>query len=127
MFVSEKHHFIMKGENRIILSNIFFKNYCLFKFPKATNCSVGWGFRILRLHLCRGLKPAPCHNECPDYNTKQSDGDVPVMLELWGIWSTLSLPSLPGPLWPRVVAPDRVRFMSNRTKLHTYAKLNCVK
>ena len=33
------------------------------------------------------------------------------MLELWGMWSTPSLPSLPGPLWPRVVAPDRVLFM----------------
>ena len=24
------------------------------------------------------------HNECPGYNTKQSDGAVPVMLEFWG-------------------------------------------
>ena len=30
------------------------------------------------------------------------------MLELWGMCSTLSLPSLAGPLWPGVVAPDRV-------------------
>ena len=29
------------------------------------------------------------------------------MLELWGIWSTPTLPLLPGPLWPRVVAPER--------------------
>ena len=28
------------------------------------------------------------------------------MLELWGMWSTPSLPSLSGPLWLRVVAPD---------------------
>ena len=28
------------------------------------------------------------------------------MLELSGMQSTLSLPSLPGPLWPGVVAPD---------------------
>ena len=33
------------------------------------------------------------------------------MLELWGMWSTLSLPSLPGPLWPRVVVPDRILSM----------------
>ena len=33
------------------------------------------------------------------------------MLELWGMWSTLSLPSIPGPLWPRVVAPDKVLSM----------------
>ena len=44
------------------------------------------------------------------------------------MWSTPSLPSLPGPLWPRVVAPDRVLFMDeNRTKLCIYAKLNCLK
>ena len=30
---------------------------------------------------------------------------VPVMLELWGMQSTSSLPLLPGPLWPGVVAP----------------------
>ena len=30
------------------------------------------------------------------------------MLELWEMWSTRSFPLLPGPLWPVVVAPDRV-------------------
>ena len=34
------------------------------------------------------------------------------MLKLWGISSTPSLPSLPGPLSPRGVAPDRVLSMS---------------
>ena len=29
------------------------------------------------------------------------------MLELWGMQSTPSLPSLPGSLWPGVVAPDK--------------------
>ena len=33
------------------------------------------------------------------------------MLELWGMWSTHSLPFLPGPLWPGVVAPDWVLYM----------------
>ena len=33
------------------------------------------------------------------------------MLELWGMRSTPSLPSLPDPLWPGVVAPDRVLSM----------------
>ena len=56
-----------------------------------------------------GLLNAP--NECPGYDTKQSDGEAPVMLALKGIWSTPLLPSLLGPLWPRVVAPDRVLSM----------------
>ena len=61
---------------------------------------VGWGCRIHRLLLCRGIRPPP--NECPGYDTKQSDGEVPAMLELWGMRSTPSLSSLPRPLWPRV-------------------------
>ena len=52
------------------------------------------------------------YNECPRYDTKlQSDGEIPVMLEFWGIWSTPSLPSLQDPVWPRVVAPDWVLSM----------------
>ena len=35
----------------------------------------------------------------------------PVMLELWGMWSIPSLPLLPGPLWPGMVAPDRALSM----------------
>ena len=27
------------------------------------------------------------HNECPRYDTKQSNGEIPVMLELWGMRS----------------------------------------
>ena len=51
------------------------------------------------------------------------------MLELWGMCSTLLLPSLPGPLWLGVVASDRVfpMYGSNRSKLCTYAELNCLK
>ena len=40
------------------------------------------------------------------YYIKQSDGEVPVMLDLWGIRSTPSLLLLPGALWPKMVAPD---------------------
>ena len=65
-------------------------------------CQVGWGCRINRLHLCRGGIPP---NESPIYVSRQSDGGVPVMLELWGMQSTSLLPLLPGPLWPGVVAP----------------------
>ena len=94
---------------------------------------------IASLHRGKNLP-----NECPGYDTKQSE--VPVMLELWGMWSTPSLPLLPGPLWSGMVAPDRVLSMGqielncvlmlnwiswNRTvstfKLCTYAKLNCLK
>ena len=39
---------------------------------------------------------SPLHNKCLEYDTKQSDGEVSVMLELWGMQSTPSLPSFPG-------------------------------
>ena len=56
-------------------------------------------------------------NECPGYDTKQSDGEVPLMLELWGMRSKPSLQSLPGPLWAGVVAPDKGPIYGlNRTK-----------
>ena len=41
------------------------------------------------------------------------------MLELWGMWSTPSLPWLPGPLWLKMVAPDGVLSMG-------LIELNCV-
>ena len=50
----------------------------------------------------------PTHlTKCPGYNTKVSDGEVPV-LQLWRMWGTLSLPLLLGPPWLGVVVPDRV-------------------
>ena len=78
-------------------------------------CPVGSGCRIHRLHIYRGVPPP---NECPGYNTKQSDGKVLVMLELWGMRSTASLPLLPGPFWPGLVAPDRALSMGQ-------IELNC--
>ena len=63
-------------------------------------------WNTLTAHLQRGNTPPT--NKCPGYDTKQSDGEVPVMLGLWVMWNTCSLPLLQGSLWPRVVAPDRV-------------------
>ena len=41
------------------------------------------------------------------------------MLELWGMRSTSSLPLLPRPLWPGVVAPDKGPIYGlNSTKLN---------
>ena len=71
----------------------------------AFGCPVCWGCRIYRLHLCRGVRPPLQWVSC--YDTKHFDGKVPVMLELWGIRSTPSLPLLPGTLWPGLVASDK--------------------
>ena len=74
--------------------------------PQFTSCLVGWGCRIYRLHRCRGISPTTT-----GYDSKQPDGEAPVMLELWGMWNTLFLPSVPGPLGPGVVATERVLSM----------------
>ena len=72
---------------------------------KQTNCPVGFRCRIHRLYLCRNVRPP---KDYPGYDTKQSDDKFPVMLEIWAIRCTHSLPSLTGPLYPGVVALDRV-------------------
>ena len=51
-----------------------------------------------------GQNPA---NEYPGYDMKQSDVVAPVMLELWGMWSSPSWLLLPGSLWLWVVASNR--------------------
>ena len=50
-------------------------------------------------------------DECPSYDTKQSDGEALLMLELWRIRSIFLFSSLPSLLFPGVVAPDRVLSM----------------
>ena len=73
-------------------------------------CPVGWGCKICQLLLCRGIRLLPLNN-CLGHDTKQSDGEVLVMLELWEMQSNPSLSSVPGLLWPRLAAPDRVLAM----------------
>ena len=61
--------------------------------------------------------------KCPGYDTKQSDGEAQAVLELWGMRSTSSLTSLPGPLWPGVVAPDRALSMGICLNVKVIARL----
>ena len=100
----------------LCLNSLLFSLFSLFSFF-ISFCPIGWGCRIHQLFLCK-MVPLPL-NKCPGYDTKQSDGEVPVMLELWGIQSTPSLPFPPGPFWPGVVAPDGVLSLSQ-------IELNCV-
>ena len=57
---------------------------------------------------CISAEELYSHNECPVYDTKQSDGEVLVMPELWRMWSTPSFSSLSDSPWPGVVAAKRV-------------------
>ena len=86
------------------------------------NSLVGWDCRI---HLGRGVRLLP--NKCPVYDIKLSDGEAPV-LEIWGMSSIPSLPLLSGPLWPGVVAPDRVLSMGQIEQTmcaNKWLMLNC--
>ena len=58
-------------------------------------------------------------NEYPGHDTKLSDGEASLNLELWGMQSTPSWPSLLGQLWPGVVTTDRVLSLGQ-------VELNCV-
>ena len=46
---------------------------------------VGWGSRTNRLHLRRRVR---LPQKRPGYDTEQSDGEAPIMLELWRMQST---------------------------------------
>ena len=77
-----------------------------------------WSAGTVEYTDCFSAETPPTLNKCSGYDTKQSVGEVPVVLELWGMWSAPLLPLLPGPLWPRVVAPDRVLSMGHHHHHH---------
>ena len=56
----------------------------------------------LTVSLLRDKTPTTT-NECPAYEINQSDGEAPVMLELWGIRNNSSLLSLLDPLWHKTL------------------------
>ena len=65
----------------------------------------------------------PPPNESPGYDTKHFDDEVPVLLELWEMWSTPSLTLLQSPLWPGLVAPDRVLSIGQLEIKHGFESL----
>ena len=87
---------------------------------------VSWDCRIHVLLLCWRVRSLPTSGPvgcgCRIHllllysmnvlsDPKQSGGEAPVMLKLWEMRGTPSLPSLPDPLWPGVATPNRVLSM----------------
>ena len=78
--------FLMTNLFREYISNIWLVgwvghiNYCCL-FKTKFSCPVGWGCRIHRLLLCRGVRPPQWVSW---YDTQQSDSDVPMMLGALG-------------------------------------------
>ena len=62
------------------------KNY---NYSLAQLARVGVGAVEYTISLKRVKAPT---SEYPGYDTKQSDGEAPVILELWGMQSTAPLP-----------------------------------
>ena len=87
----------------------------------AISCPVGGGSRIHRLYFCREVRIFQRVSRI--YDIKQSNGEVAVMLELWGMHDTPSLPPLPGPLYPGVVASDSVLSMGQIFLIIAYRSL----
>ena len=83
---------------------------------------------IARLTCHRGFKYAdciPCKKKWMSwvgYNTT-CDGEAPV-LEIWEVWSTFSLPLLPGPLWPGVVVTLKFLFIGEIELFENYIYSN---
>ena len=136
------YYLLLESTSVFRLNHFLNRESILSKFRISSSscfCPVGWGWgcRIHQLLLFRGVRHSD--NVCSGYDIKRSDCEVLVMLELWGERNTPSLPSLLGPLCPRVVAPDNGPIYGlNRTKpwfetmffafkLCIYAKLNCLK
>ena len=97
-----------KAETKMHSLRIIF--CCILQLSSNEFSSVVWGCRINRLPPCRGVRPPTRPNKCPGYDIKPSDGET-LDLELWGMWSTLFLTSLPGTHWLGVVALDRILSM----------------
>ena len=88
-FFSYQHFFSFFLSSLLILVlSLFIYNHLIVS-PRVSG-PVGSGYGIRRLLLCRGVRHPP--------PTKQSDGEVLVMLEVWGMQSTSLLPLLPDPL-----------------------------
>ena len=111
-------------DNRGHLITFFRLFYFFLSFFLSPPTKTGWRFRTtLTASLQKYMTPI---NKCPVYDTKQSDGEVPVMLELWGVRSIPWLPSLLGPLWPGVIAPNKGPVYGSKENQCTYTRLNCL-
>ena len=94
-----KKHCVMKMERHVLVLKNLYKwakhGFAIVSSSQKDNVGpISWGCRI--------------HWQVSWYSIKLSNGEAPVMLELWRMQSTPLLPLPSGPLWPGGLAPDRV-------------------
>ena len=64
-------------------------NSIVFYFThKHQSCSVSWAVEYTDCFSAEAIRPPS--KRISWYDTKQSDGEVPIMPEFWGMWSTSS-------------------------------------
>ena len=88
-----------------------------------------WGLDCVDWPPQQKSKTSPRYkNDYPGYDTKQSHGEASV-IEIWGEWSTFSLPLLPCPLWPGVFIRVRAICMGQKYLFenHSYSIWLCEK
>ena len=79
----------------------------------------GWAVKYTSYISSEGYDPP---NKCPTYDIKQSDGEAPVILELWGNveYSFIAIvPRFTGPKWKHLI---RDLSMGQKSVWH----LNCM-
>ena len=95
----------------MFLKNVRWISFWIIVIPVFNTYAFALSAGAVEYTDCNSVERYDPHNECPVYDTKQSDGEVPVMLVLLGMWNTPSLPLLPGPHWPGMVALDTALSM----------------
>ena len=71
-----------------------------FRYSKIVPFLLSQSVTTVEYTDCTSAEGLDSPNKCPGYDTKQSDGEVPVMLGHREYKAPLRLPLLPGPLWP---------------------------
>ena len=87
-----------------------------------------WPFDHIPVHSancisCREVSPLPPNTTHLKRGSCVYVDEAPV-LELLGVWNTLSLPLILSPLWPRMVAPIRVPSMDQMDLSKNYSYIN---
>ena len=104
----------MKEKKQTLSQMCCFFSILYIRIYTAQPTGIGWGdFKICWLHLFRGVRLL-LSNKCLGYDIKVSGGEAPVMLELWEMQSTPSLPLLPGLLWlVRIPSMDQIEIFNH--------------
>ena len=95
----------MVSRNYFYLITIF----CLYTYilSQVTNKDITQSVGAVEYTDCISTEGEDSPNECPVCDIKPYEGKAPAF-EIWEMWDTPSLPLILVPLWPGIVALDRI-------------------